>query len=353
MIQVFSPSLGKEELAQVADSFNTGWIGKGAKVAAFEAAWARHIGVLPEQVVSTNSCTEALFAAVKLLDIGPGDEVIIPTIHFTGTAQAVIAAGAKPVFCDVDPHSLNITGEWIAKRITPRTKAVILNHYGGVAPEWDDIEFINDYPFGDIAIIEDAACNPLAIPRGDIVCWSFDAMKVLSTGDGGMMAFKDPDLAAQARQWLYLGVTSTGLDGPQDKWWEFSLTQPGARRSIMNDIAAGMGIEQLKKLQIFMARRWEINALYDDLLGDFRGQCGGYFYWLQTPRRDDLARYLRERDIYTTFRYYPLHWAFGTGDNLPNAERAARETLLLPLHCNLTDEDVERICEAVRGFYEG
>lgn len=367
MIQIFSPTIGPTESESIAAVLKSGWLGKGAKVAEFEAVWAQHINVDPANVVSTNSCTEALFTAVRLLGIRPGDEVIIPTIHFIGAAQAVLAAGATPVFCDVDSRTLNATFDDIQRVVNPkRTRAIILNHYGGVP--CSDIEAIKDYyGLAGIAIIEDAACAPASTYNGqaggtfgDIGCWSFDAMKIITTGDGGMMYIRDPELADKARKMLYLGISSeSGLNSDKPRWWEFDVEIEGTRRSVMNDIAAAMGIEQLKRLLEFVAYRADMIALYNELLPDEvqvkidlnHIEDSYYFYWIQTPRRDELAKFLRSAGIYTTFRYYPLHWAYDTDDDLPNAERTAHETLLLPLHCNLSDEDVNHICEKVKEFY--
>lgn len=365
MIQVFSPSLGQDELLAVADSFNTGWIGKGRKVDEFERAWAEHIGVDPRHVTSISCATEGLFQAVQLLGIGSGDEVIIPTIHFIGAAQAVLSAGATPVFCDVDSQTLNTTGEFIADKTTNKTKAIILNHYGGVPYDFSGIKFFTNL---GIKIIEDAACAPASTYNGqavgtfgDIGVWSFDAMKVISTGDGGMVYCEKPAHTQMIRKSIYLGMnTESGLKALGDRWWEFSVGCAG-RRAIMNDIAAGIGLEQLKKLPQFIHRRLYIQARYDELLdrkrvtippfGEFGATQSAYFYWIQTPRRDELARFLRDAGIYCTFRYYPLHWVFKTGQHLPGAEQAARETLLLPLHCGLTDDEVGFICEKVREFF--
>lgn len=364
MIQVFQPSLGADELAAVARVFHSNWIGKGPKVNEFEAAWAKHIGVDAANVVSVNSCTEGLFTAVQLLGIGPGDEVIIPTIHFVGAAQAVLSVGARPVFCDVDSRTLNTTVEDFDIRRTEKTRAVILNHYGGVP--CDDIEVFQQWCQDlDIYLIEDAACAPASTfggqaagTFGDIGCWSLDAMKIISTGDGGMMYIRDSELADKARKQLYLGTsTVSGLSSDKPRWWEFEVEIEGARRSVMNDMAAAVGLEQLKKLPQFIERRYEICCRYHqlkewvDVAPDKPMGSPTYFYWIQTPRRDELAAYLKAADIYTTFRYYPLHWAYKTGDSLPNAEKAARETLLLPLHQGLTDSDVEFVCGRVREFY--
>jgi aminotransferase len=363
-VQVFSPTLGEDELLAIADSFNANWPGKGPKVDEFEAAWAKHIHASPEQVVSVNSCTEALFTAIQLLGLGPGDEVIIPTIHFVGAAQAVLSSGARPVFCDVDSRTLNTNAQFIWDKITRRTAIVILNHYGGVP--CDITELLNNLGNRNIYLIEDAACAPASTYNGqsvgtfgDIGVWSFDAMKIISTGDGGMMYIRDRELADRARKLLYLGTgTVSGLSSDKPRWWEFEVEIAGARRSVMNDLAAGVGLEQLKKLPQFIKHRssaWidYTHRLPEGVLNfpDYVTGSSFYFYWIQTPLRDELARYLRANDIYVTFRYYPLHWAYKTGDSLPNAEKAARETLLLPLHCGLTDSDVSYVCEKVREFY--
>lgn len=370
MINIFQPNLSGDELAAVARVFHSNWPGKGEKVDEFEQAWAAHIGADPTNVVSVNSCTEGLFQAVQLLGIGPGDEVIIPTIHFVGAAQAVLSVGARPVFCDVDSRTLNVTAEFIEAKITRRTRAIILNHYGGV-PCMDGFIFFN-YPH--IKLIEDAACAPASTYNGqaigtfgDIGVWSFDAMKIISTGDGGMMYIRDRELAGRARKQLYLGTsTVSGLassvlslsKGDKPRWWEFEVEIEGARRSVMNDMAAAVGLEQLKKLAGFVERRIEIVDNYDKRLEGLVSvppnndwESSHYFYWIQTPGRDELAAYLKANDIYCTFRYYPLHWAYKTGDSLPNAEKAARETLLLPLHQGLSDEDVSYVCEKVKEFY--
>lgn len=369
MINLFQPVCNQHEVIAIAGVMASGWLGKGAKVAEFEAAWAKHIGAKPEQVVSTNSCTEGLFTAIRLLDIGPGNEVIIPTIHFIGAAQAVLAAGAIPVFCDVDSRTLNTTADFILSKVNrKKTKAIILNHYGGVPCPMDEImQLLEQWP--GIYLIEDAACAPASTYQGkavgtfgDIEVWSFDAMKIITTGDGGMMYIRDTELADRARKMLYLGTdTQSGLSSNTGKWWEFGVEIEGARRSVMNDLAAAMGLEQLKKLEGFISRRQQLYLRYDIGLSGLPvsvplpnyGQiCSYYFYWIQTPHRDELAAYLKANDIYTSFRYYPLHWAYGTADYLPNAEKAANETLLLPLHCGLTDLDVEYICEKVREFYD-
>lgn len=367
MIPIFRPTLGQDELLAVVDSFNTGWIGKGRKVDEFEAAWAKHIGVKPEHVTSISCATEGLFQICGMIGLGHTDEVIIPSIHFIGAANAAIAGMGKPVFCDVDPHTLNPNVNHLEACRTANTRAVIILHYGGVAPQLDAIrQWCDD---NDLWLIEDAACAPATTYKGKAAgtwgnfgVWSFDSMKVISTGDGGMVYCEKPEHAEMIRKAIYLGMdTESGLKASKERWWEFGVTCAG-RRAIMNDIAAGIGLEQLKKLEGFTRRRGGIWHYYGALLcdieqintcskSDHRPSNSYYFYWIQTPHRDELARYLRDAGIYCTFRYYPLHWVFKTGQHLPGAEQAARETLLLPLHQGLTDDEVSFVCEKVREFF--
>jgi aminotransferase len=356
-IQLFSPSTDHRELAALTRVLDTHWLGKGARVTEFEAAWAMHVGVPVENMVSTNSCTSALFEAVRLAGIGVGDEVIIPTIHFVGTAQAVIAAGGTPVFCDVDRWTMNATRETIEAKLTEKTKAVIMNHYGG------NIARFSRTDLADLMWIDDLANAPMIrisdLGTCDYATWSMDSMKVLTTGDGGFLYCVDWIDSAQARMDFCLGVDSeSGISNQKSsRWWEFSVPFPGQGRHLMNDLVASIGLEQLKKLDGFIARRREICLQYAALvqeLPEISGyQYGDYFAWIYTERRDELARHLRENGVYTSYRYFPLHLAYNTGDKLPDAEWAAEHSLLLPLHNNLTDADVEYVCEKVKEFFDG
>lgn len=355
-IQLFSPSTDHNELAALTRVLDSRWLGKGQRVTEFEAAWAQHVGVKPENMVSTNSCTSALFEAVRLAGIAPGDEVIIPTLHFVGAAQAVLAAGGTPVFCDVDKWTMNATGKTLEPHINTKTKAIILNHYGGVKCQ------IKRYELPPWTIlIDDLACaHHLGIEDldTDFACWSFDAMKVLTTGDGGMLYCRDNDNAILARQDFCLGVNSeSGVSSnAANRWWEYRVELLGQGRHLMNDLAASIGLEQLKKLDRFIERRRVITQQYAEFMQSIPEiigyQYGDYFAWIYTARRDELARYLRDNGIYTSFRYYPLHLAYNTGDKLPNAEWAAEHALLLPLHNNLQDSEIEYICGKIKAFYD-
>ncbi|NQW49409.1 MAG: DegT/DnrJ/EryC1/StrS family aminotransferase [Planctomycetes bacterium] len=375
MINVFQPSLGVEELEAVRRVFESNWLGKGKLTESFEEAFAVHLGVPREHLRSTNSCSEGLFLSLKLIGAGPGDEIVMPSISFVASANAAVERGAKPVFCDVDPRTLNATAKTIEAVLSPRTKAVLLIHYGGLPAEMDPILDLLR-PRG-IHIIEDSACSVASAYKGracgtlgDIGVWSFDPAKVLVTGDGGMVYVRDPDMARRVELELYLGLGSqSGFSkAVSSRWWEFDVTCAG-RRGITNDICSAIGLEQLKKLGAFLERRAEIDRIYRrELAGiewltlppEVPGDCrtSHYFHWIQVPgegRRDRLATYLRGKGIYTTFRYHPLHRvAFyeHAGERLPCADQAAEETLLLPIHQALTDSEVERILDAIRCFSE-
>jgi aminotransferase len=370
-INVFQPSLQQEEAEAVARVFASNWLGRGAVTAEFERRFAEHLNVDNALVRSISCCTEGLFQSIALIGAEPGDEVILPSISYVGAANAIAAAGARPIFCDVDPRTLNATAEGIAAGVTSRTRAVLILHYGGLPCEMDAIcSLVEDRR---LALIEDSACSVASTYRGracgtfgDIGLWSFDSVKILSTGDGGMIYCRDPRMAEQAERQLYLGLTTASgfANTAPRRWWEFDVTYPG-RRALMNDITSAIGLAQLTKLPGFIDRRRQIHAFYDDALGGLgwlrtpppppeHADSSYYMYWVQTPPdiRDRLAMHLRTQGIYSTFRYLPLHRLrfYGTPDALPCAETAADTTLCIPIHQAMSDDDTHRVVDAIRTF---
>lgn len=371
MINVFQPAVGAAELAAVAEVFDSSWIGKGARVAGFESAFAEHIGVTSDRVTTLNSCTEALFVSMELADAGPGDDVVLPTVSFVGAGNAVAARGARPVFCDVDPRTLAPTAADVAAALTPRTKAVIIVHYGGYPGEVVEIaELCRER---GVLLVEDAACAVASRVGGracgtigDIGVWSFDGQKIVVTGDGGMLTARDPRLVERAKKLAYFGLEQfSGFSQAMvtdTRWWEFEISS-FSRRSIMNDIQAAIGQVQLGRLADFIARRRAVAARYDSGLAGLPGvllppplppgQTSSYYlYWVQMDEgiRDLVARDLYNQGIYTTFRYPALHAvpAYGGAARLPNAEAAVARTLCLPLHQSLSDADVDTTISALR-----
>lgn len=371
MINVYQPTLGKEELARLEKVFESNWIGKGKLVNEFEEKYAEHLGTQRNLVLSTNCCSEGLFSSMHLCDIQPGDEVIVPTVSFVGAGNAVCANGSKLVLCDVDRRTLNATAKDIEKCITPKTKAILLLHYGGVACDMDSIMALADAYH--LKVIEDCAAGVCSTYKGkalgtigDMGMWSFDAMKILVCGDGAMLHFRNPELREKADKWLYFGLeTKSGYENSvAQKWWEFDISAFG-HRAIMNDMTAGVALEQLKKLPMYMERRAKVHESYNECLKDLAWldlplpmeencKTSYYFYHVQLKngKRDQLAKFLRENDIYTTYRYFPLHRVpgYGVTGDFPNADYAADNTLCLPMHQSLSDGDVAYIVEKIREF---
>lgn len=371
MIQVYQPSLGKEELDRIAEVFESNWIGKGQLVTDFEAQFADHVKVEKEHLLSTNCCTEGLFSSMHLLNIKPEDEVIVPTVSFVGAANAVCANGSKLVLCDVDPRTLNVRAEDIEKVITPKTKAILLLHFGGIACEMDEIMSLADEHH--IKVIEDCAAGVCSFYKGralgtigDMGMWSFDAMKILVCGDGAMLHFRDIEIREKAEKWLYFGLeTKSGYENSvAQKWWEFDIFSFG-HRAIMNNVNAAMALEQLKKLPMFMEKRKSVNDFYDRELEQYEWierplpipeycTTSYYFYHIQVKngKRDELATFLRQNGVYTTYRYFPIHRVPGYGihGNFPNADYAADNTLCLPIHQSLSQNDLDFIAARIKEF---
>lgn len=373
MINVYQPSLGKEELSALKTVFESNWIGKGKKVTEFEEKYAEHLGTSKDLVLSTNCCTEGLFSSMHLLDIHPEDEVIVPTISFVGAGNAVCANGSRLVLCDVDPHTLNVRAEDIERVISPKSKAILLLHFGGIPCEMDEIMTLaKEY---NLKVIEDCAAGVCSSYKGkalgtfgDIGMWSFDAMKILVCGDGAMLHFNTPELRKKADRWLYFGLeTKSGYENSvAQKWWEFDISSFG-HRAIMNDMTAAIALEQLKKLPVYMEKRKVVHEFYNENFKQFAwldlpkplpeySQSSYYFYHVQlnNGKRDKYAKFLRENGIYTTYRYFPLHRVPGYGirGRFPNADYAADNTLILPMHQSLSRQDLEYILEKTEEFDE-
>ena len=375
MINLFQPALGQEELDAISEVFRSNWIGQGPKVREFESNFAASLEEKADYFLSTTSCTEAIFLAADIFEFSSNDEVIVPSISFPSVGSAVLKSGAKMVLCDVEPRSLNVRAEDIEKAITPYTKAVFITHYGGVPCDMDPIvNLCNEY---NIYLIEDTACAVRSFYKGkacgtfgDMGMWSFDAMKTITTGDGGMVFLKSSKHMTKAKELLYLGLPvkqKSGIDssaGGARNWWEFEINQYG-RRATMNDITASIGVCQLRKLPSFLARRREIYDRYCDSLSHCKflelppkladhSTSSYYFFWVQTKCRDRLAQHLLENDVYSTFRYWPLHKVESFKDSanttLENTNFIASHTLNIPIHHSLTNENVDYIIEKILCF---
>lgn len=366
MIQLFKPYMDDEEIQEVAEVIRSGWIGLGPRTAQFEKQFAQYIGV--PYVVGLNSCTAALDLAVRLLGTRHGDEVIVPTMTFVSTAHAVAYNLATPIFADVDETTLNIDPDDVARKITPRTQAIIAVHYGGRSVDMDRLREVA----GDIPIIEDAAhacgaeykgrkCGSL----GNLACFSFHAVKNLATGDGGALALSDKGLAERSKRLRWLGIDRgtwdrTGAD--RSYWWQYFVGEIGLKCH-MNDITAAIGLVQLKKLPASNRRRAQIAERYTEGLKDVswlqtppmdtaESKSSWHIYCIKCDRRDDLNVYLDSKGIGTGVHYRPIHLykCYGNTPHLPVAERLFPRILSLPMHPGLSDADVDCVIECIRSF---
>lgn len=366
MINLFQPTLGPAELDAVGEVFASGWLGRGRRTAEFEERFAAHAGVGRDHVTALSCATAGLFLAMEVLGVGEGCDVVLPSISFVGAANAVAASGARTVFCDVDARTLNPTVEDVEAALTPATRAVVLLHYGGYPGDVARVAALCRER--GVALVEDAACAVASSVGGhacgtfgDVGVWSFDAMKVLVTGDGGMLYAGDVELVGEAARRAYLGLEQAsgyGQAGTTDRWWEFDVSSFSGRHAI-NDVASAIGCVQLARLPSFVERRRRVAAYYDGAFADTPLSCPPavpdthvsthYLYWVQVGGgvRDELARRLLASGIYTSFRYHPLHrvGAYGSPARLPGAEQAAERTLCLPLHQALTDAEVEKVAQ--------
>ena len=371
MISIFSNTLGEEELKAVSEVFQSRWLGKGKQCDLFEKEFAQFLNV--DETLLLNNCTAGIYIGLKSIGVQPGDEVIISSLNFVACANAVIELGAKPVFADVDPRTLNILPKEINRLKTDKTKAVIILHYGGHPCPMDEIKAACGE---NIQIFEDSANSIHSSYKGKMCgtfdaagVWSFDAMKMLVMTDGGGLYLRDDDARKVAKVYRYLGFApkaTSGMDAmkaKQSRWWEYELAGISGR-FISNDVMAAIGRVQLKKISEFIQRKKQIWSYYQQEMANVpqivcppepieNATSSYYLYWLQTSeKRDELAIYLADNGVYSTFRYFPLHLVqyYSANCKLPNSEKVNEITLNIPLHQNLTDGDVQKIVDLIKKF---
>jgi len=369
MISVFGSMVGSEEIDQVVSCMRSQWMGFGKNVEVFEKKFSEKIGLRSFAMVDSGS--NALYMAVKLLSLPPGSEIILPTFTWVSCAQVILLCGHTPVFCDVDIRTMNVRREDIEPHITPRTRGIMVVHYAGLAVDMDPIIALG------LPIIEDAAHAVVSTYKGipcgsiaDVGIYSFDAVKNLTTSEGGGITAKDPAWIERAKVLRYCGIGKSGFEsavsdaGKKIRWWEYNIQEPFIKM-LPTNIAAGIGIAQLEKLDALQARRKQIWDAYQSRFRELevvltppeapQGWKHSYFtYCIRVPRRDELAHHLLDQGIYTSLRYHPLHLNpiyRQTGKRLPNSERLNEEGLSIPLHPRLTDQDVEYIIGKIKAFY--
>ncbi len=365
-----SPDFTEAEIEAVTRVMRSGWVGMGQETISFEGELSEYIGA-PE-VVTVNSCTSALFLAMLVEGVGPGDEVIVPSLTWCATANAALYVGATPVFCDVDPQSMCATHETILAKITPRTKAVIVVHYGGYAI---DVDTLRRALPSDVAIIEDAAhalgsvhINGKRVgASGNIVCFSFYANKNLSTADGGAIALFDSDKAERLRCLRMSGLESNA-------WSRYikpshvpsaGVVELGYKMNF-TDLQAAIGRVQLRRFDEMALNRGKIANRYKALFPSvFPFQSGvfdeGHARHLLVTRfdqaitgmsRNDLLLALRALNIGVSVHYTPLHqqpfYSKSGGSYLPITEQLAEQIMTLPISAGMRLSDVDYVVEQLK-----
>lgn len=369
MIKVSRGCLGDEELLRVRQVFDAGYFGHNSTVLEFEAALKRYLGA--EHVVATNTGTSALHLALDALGVGKGDEVIVPSLTFVASFQAICATGATPVPCDVTPDTLLMDVDDTERRITPRTKAVMPVHYAGNSCDLDALYRIAQKH--GIGVVEDAAhafgstYNGRRIGSfGDVACFSFDSIKNITCGEGGAVVCGEKPLADSLRRKRTLGINrNVNPEAPEKtRPWRFEVSTNGFRYH-MSGINAAIGLIQLNKAEAFITRRREICRRYDAAFRDVGGlqtlrinydESAPHIYVVRVKsgRRDALLQFLREAEIETGINYIPNHlqpFFQRPGFSLPETERAYEEILTLPLHCGLSDPNVDTVIDRVLAFF--
>lgn len=372
VIPVLQPCIGDEEISAVEEVMRSGWLGLGPKTEQFEREFATFAG--SRFAVALNSGTAALHLALDALGIGKGDEVIVPSITFVSTVHAVSYVGATPVFADSEPDTMNMSVEDAERKITKRTKAIIVVHLAGHPCDMDGFRKLAD-EYG-LQLVEDAAHACGALYKGrkvgsisELTCFSFHAVKNLTTGEGGAITCNQEWLARTFREKRWVGIS-------KDTWmrsgheqvyaWQYFVEHVGYKYH-MNDMQAAIGLVQLKKLDRLNARRREVAQTYQRELNDIldielpaeKPYATSSWHLFQIKLRhqrvrDTLIGYLKERGIATGVHYYPCHLHpcyIHLRAVVPVASEIWTRILTLPIHPNITDHDLERVIDGVRSFF--
>ena len=373
------PEIGEEEIAEVVDTLRSGWVTTGPKAKKFELAFAEFLGEPQIECVAVNSATAGLHLALEAIGIGPGDEVITTTHTFTATAEVVRYLGADVVLVDIDPATLNIDIAAIEAAITPRTKAIVPVHYAGLAV--DMLALLDIARKHGLRVVEDAAhALPTTLEKeligtlgSDATVFSFYANKTMTTGEGGMLVTRNPELAKRARVMRLHGMNRDAFDRFTAKVpsWYYEIVAPGFKYNL-TDIAAALGLHQLKRLPAFQVRREQIAQAYYAAFADLplilppQAPNGDAHSWhLYVLRlsdeagieRDAFIERMYEAGIGCSVHYIPLHlqpyWRDRYNlkpEQFPHSQKAFERMVSIPLYTAMTDADVQRVIATVRGI---
>ena len=373
-IRLFKPSLGQEELDNIKDAFERAWIGLGPKVAEFENEWSKYIGV--KNSIATNSATAALHLSLTAYGFKEGSKVLVPAITFASTATAILYNRLEPVFVDVDAKTISISIEDLEKKYTKNCVAVIPVHFGGQPVPMDSL--MRFAKAKRLAVIEDCAHCAGGVYKGkklgtwgNIGCFSFEEKKLMTTGDGGMICSDDEALVKPLKAYRWVGIDKdtwrrvkgyTDTGSKDSKHWYYEIAVLGYKYN-MNDLAAAIGLAQLKKLDKMNTKRSYCIKRYMEGIKGLKNiqpllpyNPDDYVYWIfgvRCVKRDDLIIYLKSRGIATGVHYMPLplHPLFKPyNTKCPISKRIWQTFITLPLHADLTDKEIDYVIDALYDF---
>jgi len=373
-----SPQIEEEEIREVVDCLRSGWISTGPRVGRFQDMFREYIG--SKYALALNSCTAGLHLSMLAAGLKPGDEVITTPMTFAASANAIVHAGARPVFVDIELPSMNIGPELIEKKITPKTKVIIPVHLYGRPCNMGSIMGIAKRH--GLIVIEDAAHAIEAAYKGkkigtigDITVFSFYVTKNLVTGEGGMITTDNEEYAEKVETYGLHGMSRGAWKRYCDEGFKhYYVVFPGFKYNMM-DIQAAMGIHQLKRIESYLKRREEIWKRYDEAFKDLPVQIPAapekdtkharhlYTILLKledlNADRDTVQQALHEENIGTGIHFISLHLhpyyhdTYGyKRDDFPNSLYVSERTISLPLSAKLTDEDVQDVIDAVAGVLD-
>lgn len=367
------PAIEEDEIAEVVETLRSGWIGTGPKVGLFEKAFKEYVGA--EYAVAVNSCTAALHLSMLVSGVGPGDEVITTPMTFCATANAIVHTGARPVFADIDRHTLNLDPEKVEAAITPRTKAILPVHFAGRPCEVGRLRDLARRC--GLLLIEDAAhaiesCTSQGKVGavGDLTCFSFYVTKNVVTAEGGMITTNRRDWAERLKVYALHGMSHDAWKRYSDEGYKHYAVELAGFKYNMTDIQASLGIHQLRRVEANLRRREQIWERYDQAFRDLplitpaSPETGTvharHLYTVLVDveavgmGRDEFVNRLYRLKIGTGIHYVAVHlqpyyqrtWNYRRGD-FPEAEYISDRTLSLPLGVKMTDQDIEDVIEAV------
>jgi len=370
-IPVFVPHIGVDTLKHVTDAFHVGWLGMGAATQRFEELIAAFLELDGRKVVATNTGTAALHIALRAAGVGPGDEVITPSFNYVADQQAIRMAGAEVVMCDICDDTLGLDCAKVEALISPRTKAVIPLHFAGIP--CDQAGVLRLAERHGLRVVEDAmhAFGTRIGGRriggyGDITCFSFDPVKVVTSIDGGCVVVNSEEELRRLQRLRLLGVDKDTTERYRNRRaWDYDVVSEGYRYHLTN-IMASIGISQVLRAEEFIRSRQEVCQRYNAAfrgLADVRVPASDFedvspfIYSLRVlgGRRGALINHLNDRQVDTGIHFIPVHrHAYFSGarrGDMSVTERVVEEVLTLPLHSNMRAEFVERVIDGVVGFF--